>query len=108
MTIVNKSDHIKGLKEGDTYTLDFGNIARNTRAEATVEIQGTNVSNFKASVTCGCTEADVDVIDSNTVSVKARYKNTHLISSFNKAVILNFKENGQAHKITIKLKGVVR
>lgn len=107
MEIRLKSDNATYLKNVDKHEINFGSLSLNANAAAELELKGKNLSNFSAKATCSCTTSNVKVIDENTISITAKYKNTDQKGSFSKTLILNYTENGMPKRDEVKLKGVV-
>lgn len=108
MQIINQTPSVTYSAVSGNHILDFGNVSFNSHAAVTLHVQGTNIKDFKATVTCGCTLSEVVIINDNLVSVTIQYKNTNHRSTFAKSVIFTFKENGAQKKETVKIKGTVK
>jgi len=85
-------------QNGEDYILNLGSIVRGE--DTTTELLFENVEDVDKLVinsTCGCTSADRNKIDKNTLSIKVKYKNCD--STFTK--ILACSNNRKDFKIKV-------
>ena len=107
MKIEAKNSNITFSGSGDNYTVDFGTIKKHTLAKTEIEIKGENLTIQTFNTSCSCTKATTKKINKDQTDVEIQYKDTHIISPFNKKLYLNINEVTSDRRVTIEIKGNV-
>jgi hypothetical protein len=75
MKLIKLDDRYTFTEEGDNnYTLELGNIKQYEDTTVTFRVEEVDASNFYLKATCGCTVADIKIIDPTTLILAVRYK----------------------------------